>query len=128
MWLASDGNYREYRWFITWTQVKRVVDFTLPEIIRSVNGQEKTKLGDALIATQDCCIGIEMCEELFVPQSAHIGMSLDGAEIIVNGSGSHHELRKLDRRISLVKEATMKVRKRKEDFSSILTTRGFTLC
>ncbi|KAJ1945699.1 glutamine-dependent NAD(+) synthetase, partial [Linderina macrospora] len=49
-----------------------------------------------------------LCEELFTPESPHIPMSLDGAEIIINSSGSHHELRKLHRRVELIKEATMK--------------------
>ena len=35
-------------------------------------------------------------------------MSLDGVEIIANGSGSHHQLRKLDKRIDLVGSATAK--------------------
>jgi len=42
--------------------------------------------------------------------SPHIGMSLDGVEIMTNSSGSHHELRKLQTRIELMTEATMKVR------------------
>ena len=37
-------------------------------------------------------------------------MSLDGVEIMTNSSGSHHELRKLQTRIELMTEATMKVR------------------
>ena len=41
--------------------------------------------------------------------SHHIDMSLDGVEIITNGSGSHHELRKAYVRVDLVKSATMKV-------------------
>ena len=35
-------------------------------------------------------------------------MSLDGVEIVANGSGSHHQLRKLDKRIDLVGSATAK--------------------
>jgi NAD+ synthase (glutamine-hydrolysing) len=31
---------------------------------------------------------------------------LDGVEIIANGSGSHHELRKSDRRLKLILNAT----------------------
>lgn len=31
---------------------------------------------------------------------------LDGVEIIANGSGSHHELRKLDLRLGLIQNAT----------------------
>ena len=37
-------------------------------------------------------------------------MGLDGVEIFTNSSGSHHELRKLYRRVELIKEATLKVR------------------
>lgn len=36
-------------------------------------------------------------------------MGLDGVEIFTNSSGSHHELRKLYRRVELIKEATLKV-------------------
>lgn len=36
-------------------------------------------------------------------------MSLDGVEIISNGSGSHHELRKGFVRTDLIKSATAKV-------------------
>lgn len=36
-------------------------------------------------------------------------MGLDGVEIFINPSASHHELRKLYRRVDLIKEATMKL-------------------
>jgi NAD+ synthase (glutamine-hydrolysing) len=36
-------------------------------------------------------------------------MGLDGVEIFTNSSGSHHELRKLNKRVELIKEATLKV-------------------
>ena len=42
--------------------------------------------------------------------SRHIDLSLDGVEIIMNGSGSYHELRKIYTRVDLVKSATYKVR------------------
>lgn len=63
-----------------------------------------------MVTTRDTCIGVELCEELFTPNSPHIGMGLDGVEIFTNSSASHHELRKLNRRVELIKEATMKVR------------------
>lgn len=72
-------------------------------------GQSTVPFGDAVISTWDTCIGVEMCEELFTPASPHISMGLDGVEIFTNSSGSHHELRKLYRRIELIKEATLKV-------------------
>jgi hypothetical protein len=43
--------------------------------------------------------------------SPHVLMGLDGVEIFTNSSGSHHELRKLYRRVELIKEATLKVRR-----------------
>jgi NAD+ synthase (glutamine-hydrolysing) len=46
----------------------------------------------------------------FLFYSPHILMGLDGVEIFTNSSGSHHELRKLNRRVELIKEATLKVR------------------
>ncbi|KAJ1922465.1 glutamine-dependent NAD(+) synthetase [Coemansia sp. S100] len=108
MHLANDGNYRELRWFAGWARPATVEDFVLPRFIADITGQREVPFGDALINTEDSCIGIELCEELFTPQSPHIAMSLDGAEIILNSSGSHHELRKLRRRIELIREATLK--------------------
>ncbi|CAD6588874.1 MAG: glutamine-dependent NAD(+) synthetase [Tremellales sp. Tagirdzhanova-0007] len=65
--------------------------------------------GDAVVATEDTVIGVELCEELFTPASPHIQMGLDGVEIFTNSSASHHELRKLNRRVDLIKEATAKL-------------------
>ena len=53
------------------------------------------------------CRGVRI---LIGPVSPHILMGLDGVEIFTNSSGSHHELRKLHRRIDLIKEATQKVK------------------
>lgn len=43
------------------------------------------------------------------PSSPHIAMGLDGVEIFVNGSASHHELRKLHTRVDLIRSTTAKV-------------------
>ncbi|KAI9295618.1 glutamine-dependent NAD(+) synthetase with GAT domain-containing protein [Neoconidiobolus thromboides FSU 785] len=107
-WLANDGNYREMRWFTPWLQPHFIEDHYLPRIIRELKGQETVPFGDGVISTLDTCIGVDMCEELFTPNSPHIHMGLDGIEIFTNGSGSHHELRKLHKRIELVKGATTK--------------------
>src|SRR5262249_32145138 len=40
--------------------------------------------------------------------SPHIALGLNGVEIITNSSGSHHQLRKLDQRLSLIINATQK--------------------
>jgi hypothetical protein len=52
----------------------------------------------------------ETCEELFTPKAPHIDLALAGVEVIANGSGSHHQLRKLDLRLDLIRGATAKVR------------------
>jgi hypothetical protein len=44
-----------------------------------------------------------------VCRSPHVHLALNGVEIFTNGSGSHHELRKLHTRVSLITEATRKV-------------------
>ncbi|KAI0955406.1 glutamine-dependent NAD(+) synthetase [Taiwanofungus camphoratus] len=109
MWMANDGNYRELRWFTPWMKHRATEDHYLPRIIHAVTGQTKVPFGDAVVSTVDTCIGVELCEELFTPSSPHILMGLDGVEIFTNSSGSHHELRKLYRRVELIKEATMKL-------------------
>lgn len=53
-------------------------------------------------------LATETCEELFTPHSPHIELSLNGVEIISNGSGSHHELRKLNVRTDLIMSAMAK--------------------
>jgi NAD+ synthase (glutamine-hydrolysing) len=53
-------------------------------------------------------VGTETCEELFTPLSPGLGAGLDGCEIFSNSSGSHHELRKLNTRIDLIRQETLK--------------------
>eukprot|EP00069_Balaena_mysticetus_P010364 bmy_20601T0 len=70
--------------------------------------QETVPFGDAVLSTQDTCIGSEVCEELWTPHSPHVDMGLDGVEIFTNASGSHHVLRKAHARVDLVTMATTK--------------------
>lgn len=37
--LASDGNYREARWFAPWQRAQQTEKFTLPDVVRSLFGQ-----------------------------------------------------------------------------------------
>ncbi len=108
MILASDGNYREARWFTAWERGWTTEDYTLPQEITELTGQRKVPIGIAAIATTDTLLAAETCEELFVPMSPHIHFGNAGVEIIANGSGSHHELRKLDTRIALIRNASAK--------------------
>ncbi|KAG0444280.1 hypothetical protein HPB47_013970 [Ixodes persulcatus] len=108
MMLCDDGNYRETRWFVPWCKPRQVEEYFLPRMIREVTNQRTVPFGDALISTNDTCIGYEICEELWNPCSSHVSQALDGAEIIVNGSGSYHELRKTYVVADLIKSATAK--------------------
>ena len=106
MSLAEDGNYREMRYFSPWCRPHEIEDYYLESIVGEITGQYKVPFGDAIISTRDTALGCETCEELFTPMAPHIPMGLNGCEIYLNSSGSHHELRKLQTRISLIQEAT----------------------
>eukprot|EP01065_Artemidia_motanka_P046613 TRINITY_DN70_c0_g2_i1.p1 TRINITY_DN70_c0_g2~~TRINITY_DN70_c0_g2_i1.p1 ORF type:complete len:738 (+),score=274.91 TRINITY_DN70_c0_g2_i1:68-2281(+) len=110
IYLANDGNYRETRFFMQWdhNNTYRVEDFYLPGRIARITGQRKVPFGVAAIAARDTVVATETCEELFTPQAPHIDLALNGVEIITNGSGSHHQLRKLNQRVDLIKSATAK--------------------
>lgn len=108
LWLANDGNYREMRYFTPWYRSKYVEKHILPPMAQQLSGQRTVPFGDAKLEVFNTSFGFETCEELFTPNSPHIGLALDGVEIFTNSSGSHHELRKLDTRMTLIKEATQK--------------------
>ena len=95
------------RYFTPWSKDYVLEDFDLPEIFHEF-GQESCKIGDGAIKMPKFSIATELCEELFTPNAPHINISLNGIEIITNGSASHHEFKKLHRRIELIREATLK--------------------
>lgn len=113
LFLADDGNYREKRWFTTWKPAldsgsRGLEQFTLPPNIQKLTGDVHVPFGHGAVSTLDTVCSSETCEELFTPDSPHINLSLAGVEIIGNGSGSHHQLRKLDQRMDLIRGATTK--------------------
>ena len=106
--MANDGNYREQRWFTAWKKDKTVEDFMLPEILQKVTGQRTAPIGDFLVEANDTVLGSEKCEEMFTPRNSAIDQNLDGSELTGNGSGSHWQIRKLDKRVDLIKNSTGK--------------------
>jgi NAD+ synthase (glutamine-hydrolysing) len=105
--LADDGNYREARWFSAWCPSRGVEELALPDFVtEAAGGQRAAPIGFCALDFADTSAGAETCEELFTPDAPHIALALDGVEIVANGSGSHHELRKLDRRLRLLRSAT----------------------
>lgn len=119
--LANDGNYREPRYFATWKQPRTLEAHTLPALVADATAtaaggaaaggstrQTSCPFGDGILAFNDALLAAETCEELFTPLAPHIALALAGVEIISNGSGSHHQLRKLDTRLDLIRGATGK--------------------
>ncbi|KAA8540782.1 hypothetical protein F0562_024299 [Nyssa sinensis] len=99
MWLANDGNYRELRWFTAWKQKEQLVDFQLPYEISEALTQKTVPFGYGYIQFLDTAVAAEVCEELFTPIPPHTELALNGVEVFMNASGSHHQLRKLDVRL-----------------------------
>jgi NAD+ synthase (glutamine-hydrolysing) len=107
--LADDGNYREKRFFTPWDHTETALhDHILSDVLRKVTNQTTVPMGVAIIATEETTIASEICEELWAPKSPHINFYLAGVEIISNGSGSHHGLRRMDARLTLMQEPTRK--------------------
>jgi len=109
MALANDGNYREGRYFAAWKKGRALEQHVLPRIVVEASSDPtatKVPFGDAIVQLQDTCIATESCEEVFTPASMHIQLALNGVEIFANGSGSHHQLRKLETRMNLMVNAT----------------------
>ncbi|CAA2993035.1 glutamine-dependent NAD(+) synthetase-like isoform X2 [Olea europaea var. sylvestris] len=99
MWLANDGNYRELRWFTAWKQKDHLEDFLLPIEISESLSQLTVPFGYGYIQFLDTAVAAEVCEELFSPIPPHAELALNGVEVFMNASGSHHQLRKLDLRL-----------------------------
>lgn len=99
MWLANDGNYRELRWFTTWKQTEHLDNFLLPPGISEALSQTSVPFGYGFLQFLDTAVAAEVCEELFSPVAPHAELALNGVEVFMNASGSHHQLRKLDLRL-----------------------------
>lgn len=98
-----------HRYFSSWKHKGAIETHSLPHDITTITGQTTCPFGDGVLCLSDSMLACETCEELFTPQAPHISLALAGVEIISNGSGSHHQLRKLDTRMDLIRGATAKV-------------------
>lgn len=106
LWLANDGNYRELRWFTAWKQKDSLVDFLLPDDVSEVLSQTTVPFGYGYLQFIDTAVAAEVCEELFTPVPPHAELALNGVEVFMNASGSHHQLRKLNIRLNAFIGAT----------------------
>mgnify|MGYP002398491713 CR=1 FL=1 len=87
-----------------------IQEFNLPSCISdSIKRQNSCPFGVALLEFRDCCIGIEVCEELFAGENRISDISFaNGAQIIMNASASAFECGKLSGKLELVKEVAKK--------------------
>jgi NAD+ synthase (glutamine-hydrolysing) len=116
--LADAGNYRESRYFTAYlpppsppcSQTTGGIEtLVLPPVFQERFGQATAPFGTQSLRLGDgLTVGCESCEELWTPCASHIGLCLSGVDIVGNGSGSHHELRKLNQRLELIVGATRK--------------------
>lgn len=56
LFLANDGNYREMRWFTSYTKMYEIQEYTLPPIVQSITGQRTVPFGAAIIKCNDTSI------------------------------------------------------------------------
>lgn len=75
MTLASEGQFRENRYFTAWPR-RHVEEFALPEQIAKVIGKTTACIGDAIMAFRDILVGWESCEELFQERVPHSDLYL----------------------------------------------------
>lgn len=109
MSLANDGLYREMRHFTPWLKRSQSEDYYLEAIATAVTGQKKVPIGDIILSTADTAVACETCEELFTPLNPSSFLGLNGAEVILNSSASHAELRKLRSRLDLISNSTRRL-------------------
>lgn len=106
--MADNGNYRESRYFTSYRS-DHLETILLPRIFDEKFQQSSAPFGTQYVEFKDgISVGCESCEELWTPRATHIDLALQGVEIVGNGSGSHHELRKLNQRLELMISATRK--------------------
>jgi NAD+ synthase (glutamine-hydrolysing) len=107
MFMADDGNYRERRFFTSW-KTYDYVQFELPVVLQKITSDKCVPFGFAILKFNDTTLGIELCEELWTPENISTRQFLAGAEIMLNQSASHTQLRKLKNRFDLIQAATTK--------------------
>lgn len=102
--LAKEGIYREFRHFSKWNHEAGVTTFKLPEFVSNSIGQEYVPFGANFILElekHNRCdtfrIGWEICQELWDIKNVSSDLYHNfGCHLVLNGSGSYWELRKLN--------------------------------
>ena len=117
-----------FRYYTAWKAGQLIHDYRLPSLLDDVctsvfcpfgkenvsserkeaNGKPMVA-GEAVLCFKDSTVGCEICEELFTPEARIYQLRLMGVDLISNGSGSLHEVRKIDMRLEHIFHATKRV-------------------
>ncbi len=63
LYLANDGNYREMRYFTSWTKLYELEEYLLPSMIQKLTSQKYVSFGAGVLELNDTRIATECCEE-----------------------------------------------------------------
>lgn len=102
--LAKEGNYREDRHFIPWSSDAGLTPFRLPDYVSRKINQRYVPFGaDFILEVNAIRIGWEICQELWDLKTVSSDLyQTFGCHLVLNGSGSYWELRKLSTVLDLV--------------------------
>lgn len=101
--LPNYGEFYEKRWFVSGRNIKNATI--------SFAGQENIAFGSDLIYDyKGIKIGVEICEDLWVPNPPSGNMAVAGAEVILNLSASDELIGKHDYLMSLISQQSARCR------------------
>lgn len=101
-YLPNYGEFYEKRWFETGKHIKNT------EI--KFGGQSVAFGTDLIFKHKGVKIGVEICEDLWVPQPPSSSLSMAGAEVILNLSASDELIGKHDYLVSLISQQSARCR------------------
>lgn len=105
--MADDGNYREGQFFTPWNPSRGIEKTQIPVELHTATKKSAT-IGRAILSINGIRIAFEICEEAWSQDSPNTEYFKQGVHIIFNPSASHAQLRKLDKRVKIVCDATEK--------------------
>jgi NAD+ synthase (glutamine-hydrolysing) len=97
--LPTYSEFYENRWYSTWQGDNTILD---------LNGQSVLFGTNILVSFDGVLVGVEICEDLWAPNSPHITLTQQGATVIVNPSASPEQVGKATDRRNLVASASYK--------------------
>lgn len=114
--LAREGIYREYRHFTPWSNESGVTAYRLPQFVSDKLGQEYVPFGANFILElgqfNNCDtlrIGWEICQELWDIKNVSSDLYQNfGCHLVINGSASYWELRKLNTVLDMIKGISLR--------------------